>query len=210
MIRADVMRKNLGTSLCAALLGVCAAHAQNSDLALLAGISGPRGQTTVTGGTATTSGSVTPSLQMNYAWQALQRAVDLYVELPLVVPFRVNGTVVSGSGGTAIAGSSGPDVFFTPGIRLKFSPESRVSFYAAAGFGIATFGATSTIVPPATVVSGNRQNSPALDFGGGVDLRLTRLLSLRGDVRNFYTEAGLGGVTGRNHGIFQLGIAFHF
>jgi hypothetical protein len=204
------MRKNLSKSLWIALLGVCAARAQNSDLALLAGVSGPRGQTIVTGGTSTVSGSVTPSFQINYAWQVLQRAADLYVELPLVVPVRTSGTVVSGPGGTAVAGSSGPDLFFTPGIRLKISPESRVSFYGAAGFGIASFGATSTIVLPATVVAGNRRNSPAFSFGGGVDLRLTRLLSLRGDVRDFVTGAGLGGVTGRNHGIFQLGIAFHF
>jgi opacity protein-like surface antigen len=191
------------------LLTGCAA-AQNSDLGLLGGISGPKGQTTISGETATASGSVTPSFQVNYAWQVLQRTADLYVELPLVIPVRVSGTTVAGPNGAASAGSSGPDLFFTPGLRVKFSPESRVSFYAAAGVGIASFGATSTIVPPLTVVAGSRQNSFAIGFGGGIDFRLTRLLSLRVDARDFVTRAGLGGVSGRNHAILQVGIAFHF
>jgi hypothetical protein len=210
MIHADAMRKNQAKALCLALLFIGALRAQNSDLGLLAGISGPRGQTTVAGGTSTVSGSVTPSVQLNYAWQIRQRAVDLYVELPLVIPFRVSGSVVTGPGGAIVTGNSGPDVYFTPGLRIKFSPESRVSFYGAAGFGIASFAGAEVVASHAAAVAEGRRNSPALGFGGGLDLRLTRLLSLRGDVRDFVTEAGLGDVSGRNHGIFQLGIAFHF
>jgi hypothetical protein len=210
MIQADVMRKTLTKVLWIWLLGACVGQAQNSDLALLAGISGPRGYTAVTGGTATASGSVTPSFQIDYAWQAFHRATSLYINLPLVLPVRVSGTTITGPAGTVSAGSSGPDLFFTPGIRFKTSPESRVSFYGDAGFGIASFSATSMIVSPATLVAGSRQNSPAFGFGGGIDLRFTRLLSLRGDFRDFVTRAGLGEVKGRNHGIFQLGFAFHF
>jgi hypothetical protein len=207
------------TILAMLLLTGCAA-AQNSDLGLLGGISsGPRGQATIQSGTAivsesggitTASGSVTPSFQVNYAWQVLQRAVDLYVELPMVIPVRVSGTVVSGPSGTVSVGTAGPDLFFTPGLRVKFSPESHVSFYVAAGAGIASFAPASTITAPLTVVVGSRQNSYAAGFGGGIDFRLTRLLSLRVDARDFLTEAGLGGVTGRNHAILQVGIAFHF
>ena len=142
------MTRIRNTMLWILLLGACAARAQNSDFGLLAGISGPRGQQTVSGGTVTFAGSVTPSFQVNYAWQVLQRAVDLYVEIPLVVPVRVSGIVVAGPGGTATAGNSGPDLFFTPGVRLKISPDSRVSFYGAAGFGVASFGGTPSIVPP--------------------------------------------------------------
>jgi hypothetical protein len=204
------MRKTQAKALCLALFFIGALQAQNSDLGLLAGISGPRGQTTVAEGTSTVSGSVTPSLQVNYAWQIRQRAVDLYVELPLVIPFRVHGSVVAGPGGSMATSNSGPDIYFTPGLRLKFSPESRVSFYGAAGFGIASFAGAEMVASHATSVTVGRRNSPALGFGGGLDLRLTRLLSLRGDVRDFVTEAGLGDVNGRNHGIFQVGIAFHF
>lgn len=187
------------------------AAAQNSDLGLLAGISGPRGSVTVAGSTVTQTGSVAPSLQFNYAWQVVERSTYLYVELPLVVPFRESGTVTTSPAGTVVVGNAGPDVFFTPGLRLKISPQSRVSFYGAAGVGIASFGAgTIKASPSLTSVTGGRENSVAMDFGGGIDLRLTRLLSLRGDVRDFVTRAGLGDVSGRNHGIFQVGIAFHF
>jgi opacity protein-like surface antigen len=186
------------------------ASGQNSDLGLLAGIAGPKDQTTVTDSTTTASGSVAPSFQVNYAWQVRESTADLYIELPLVVPVRESGAVVAGPGGTAVSGSSGPDLFFTPGLRMKVSPESRVSFYAAAGLGVASFGATSTIGPSLTVVTGSRQTSLAFGFGGGVDFRLTRLLSLRADVRDFVTRAGLGGASGRIHAILQAGIAFHF
>lgn len=191
------------------LLAGCAA-AQNSDLGLLVGVSGPKGQSTVSGRAETDSGSVTPSFQVNYAWQVLQRAVDLYVEVPLVIPVRVAGITVSGPNESSSAGNVSPDILFTPGLRAKFSPEARVSFYLAAGAGIASFAPTPAIVPPLTVIGGNRQNSFAIGFGGGVDFRLTRLLSLRVDARDFLTGAGLGGVAGRNHAILQGGIAFHF
>jgi hypothetical protein len=186
------------------------AWAQNSELALLGGFSGVQGQTSVAGANKATIGTVSPSLQVNYAWQILERKAGLSIELPLVIPVRVSGEEVSSPTFQSSVGNSGPDIFFTPGVRLKISPQSRVSFYGAAGFGIASFGATSFILPGPTIVSTSRRNSPALGFGGGIDVRLTRWLSMRGDVRDFVTKKGLGGVTGRNHGIFQAGVAFHF
>lgn len=209
-VSSRLMIRCMRTILTLTLLAGSAA-AQNSDLALLAGISGPRGSVIVANGTVTESGSVGASLQLNYAWQVVERRTYLYVELPLVIPIRVGGTVTSSRAGTVEEGEAGPDVFFTPGLRLKISPQSRVSFYGAAGVGIASFGAGTIMAsPPLTSVSGSRENSFAVDFGGGLDLRLTRLLSLRGDVRDFVTKAGLGDVSGRNHEIFQVGIAFHF
>jgi hypothetical protein len=106
---------------------------------------------------------------------------------------------------------SGPDLFFTPGLRVKFSPQARVSFYAAAGLGIASFAATSSIAAtPVHVISGSRENGFAAGLGGGIDFRLTRLLSLRVDARDFITKAGLGQISGSNHAILQAGVAFHF
>jgi len=49
-----------------------------------------------------------------------------------------------------------------------------------------------------------------MDFGGGVDFRLTRLLSLRFDLSDFVTRAGAAGVAGRNQPMFGFGVAFHF
>jgi hypothetical protein len=205
------MKTFVSTLLLISLFYASAAHAQNSDLAVLAGISGPQGKATVTGSMAISTGSVSPSVQLNYAWQILQRKADLYVELPLVIPIRVSGSSVVGLNGVQSTTVSGPDIFFTPGARLKFSPQARTSFYGAAGFGYASFAPTSSFTTsPLSLNSGTRQSSPALDFGGGIDFRLTRLLSFRADARDFITQADMGGISGRNHGIFQAGIAFHF
>jgi len=192
------------------LVAAGAALAQNSDLGVLAGVSKISSQTTVIGASVGTVGSVWPNFQLNYAWQVLQRRVDLYVELPLTVQVRLSGETVTGPALRVDIGNAAPDIYFTPGVRLKISPQSRVSFYGAAGFGIASFGATSFVLPGPVSVSNPRQNSPAFDFGGGVDIRLTRLLSLRGEVRDFVTYHDVGGETGRHHAIFQFGIAFHF
>ena len=186
------------------------AQAQNSDLALLGGLTGPTGQTSVSNGTTTASGSVSPSLQLNYAWQVRKSKTDLYVEGPLEIVMRESGSVTNGPGGTSVSGSAGPDLFFTPGVRVKFSPEARVSFYGAAGAGVASFTGAVFVSPSSVESSTGRRNSYAIGFGGGIDFRLTRLLSLRGDVRDFITESGLGGATGRNHAIGQFGLAFHF
>jgi hypothetical protein len=57
--------------------------------------------------------------------------------------------------------------------------------------------------------SGNTTTG-AFGFGGGLDFRLTRLLSLRAEGRDFVTRAGLGGESGRNHPFFTVGLGLHF
>lgn len=185
-----------------------AVEAQNSDLGFLLGVYWPHGEVTTSPNTVV-SGSAGASIQFNYAWQVMQRAVDLYVEVPVIISVESTSTVTPG----LITSSSGPDVFFTPGIRLKISPQSRVSFYGALGGGVASFAANQVVITKgasSTSVSAGRANSPALDFGGGIDFRITRLLSLRFDARDFVTRKALGGSAGRNHGIYEFGIAFHF
>ena len=186
-----------------------AAHAQRSDVAFLAGVAGPQSRTTAIAGSTITSGPVSPAVQVNYAAQMLSGPVDGYVEIPLVFVMRGSGQSIT-LGTTTRSGSGSPDVYFTPGARIHFLPRSWISPYVAAGFGIASFAPTPTIAPGSVVVPGNRENSAALGFGGGLDLRLTPVLSLRGDARDYYTGGNLGGVTGRNHGIFQGGFALRF
>jgi hypothetical protein len=57
---------------------------------------------------------------------------------------------------------------------------------------------------------GNRQNSLAFGFGGGATYRLTQHFSLRADLRDYVTKAGLGGASGKNHGSFHAGLVFRF
>ena len=131
--------------------------------------------------------AVTSNSQLSYARQVLAPAAgDLYVEFPLVLATNPVGNTA---------------YLFTPGVRFKLSTQSRVSVYGALGVGVASFGGTATA---------SRTTSGALDFAGGLDFRLTRLLSLRVEARDFVTRPGLGGFTGRNHPVYSVGIGFHF
>ena len=197
------------------------ALAQNSDLGILLGT----GSVSASVGNGRVSTSFSAGLQLNYAAQLHEtKAGQLYLELPLMFAASVNANV-----GFGVSSSVGDSIFFTPGLRWRFTPQKRVSFYAGAGGGVGTFGNTVTIVSVNPIVSGTvtgivsgsttggsvsvkvgRTTSAAFGFGGGIDFRLTRLLSLRAEGRDFVTGAGEGGTHGRNHAFFMAGIGFHF
>lgn len=66
--------------------------------------------------------------------------------------------------------------FVTPGVRVKFFPRAVVAPYFAIGGGASVFPASDSAV------------HGAFDYGGGIDLRLSRFVGLRGEVRDFYTQ----------------------
>jgi len=180
------------------------AIAQNSDLAFLFGANGPTSNT-VGGGAVSAQFGV--GFQINYAAQVHETAEgQLYVELPLMIAAHARSTV-SGS----VTNDVKDSIFFTPGVRWRFTPQKRISFYAAAGAGIGSFGTSLNYVGMGTVSNtGNRDTTFAFGFGGGIDFRLTRLLSLRAEGRDFVTRSGLGGTSGDNHAFFMAGMGFHF
>jgi len=181
-----------------------AALAQNSDLAFLVGAAGPS-YATVSEGTVTAS--VRVGLQVNYAAQLHETgAGQLYLELPLMIAAHLRGTIEND-----VTTTISDSLFFTPGARWRFTPQKRVSFYAAAGVGIGSFATSISQVGGGVVSNTNdRITTVAFGFGGGIDFRLTRLLSLRAEGRDFLTRSGLGGDSGKNHPFFMAGIGFHF
>jgi hypothetical protein len=181
-----------------------AALAQNSDLAILLGATGPFSSTVGHGTVADAFGA---GFQLNYAAQLHEsKAGQLYLELPLMIAVQFNDIV-----GPNVVTDIKDSIFFTPGVRWRFTPQRRVSFCAAAGVGIGSFGVSNSFVGNGTVTnSGTRTYAAAFGFGGGIDFRLTRLLSLRAEGRDFVTGTGLGGSGGRNHAFFMAGIGFHF
>jgi hypothetical protein len=133
------------------------------------------------------SSTVASGSQFNYGHQVVAtQAGDLYVEIPLISSTNPVGNVA---------------YLFTPGLRFKLATQSRFSLYGATGVGVASFGGTETT---------SRATSGAVDFAGAADFRLTRLLSVRVEARDFVTRPGLGGTDGRNHAMYFVGIAFHF
>jgi opacity protein-like surface antigen len=190
------------------LLAIAAgvACAQNSDLGLLIGISGPSSQV-VTGTNFRVSGSVGASGQINYAMQLRESSAGrLYLELPLLIGGRSSGTVTS-----VVVGSTEAGIYFTPGVRFNVTLHPRTSFYAMGGMGIASFDENRSIVGKGVVsATSGWTTSFAVAFGGGLDFRLTRLISLRGEVRDFVSRKGIGLTDGRNHPVFGFGMGFHW
>jgi opacity protein-like surface antigen len=180
--------------------------AQNSDLGLLIGISGPSSQV-VTGTQLRVSGSVGASGQINYAMQLKESSTGrLYLELPLLIGSRASGTVAS-----VITGSTVTGIYFTPGVRFNLTLHPRTSFYVTGGAGLAAFDQNRAIIGKGIIsATSGWTSSFAVAFGGGLDFRLTRLISLRGEVRDFVSRKGIGLTDGRNHPVFGFGMGFHW
>jgi hypothetical protein len=185
-----------------------AANAQNSDLGLLLGvIASP--YDVIGGSRSYVSTSVGVAGQINYAYQVKGwRAGDLYLEIPFLVAVRNENW--AGSGGASITTKGVGAV--VPGVRFKLPLGGRASLYAAGGVGFGIYG--ENVVsgnPGGGSITNQTTATAAFDFGGGLDLRLTKLLSLRGEVRDLIVSpSSLSNSGGRNNPIFGFGFAFHF
>lgn len=143
---------------------------------------------------------------INYAWQFHERQRGrFYVELPFLVVGGSSGTV-----GREVVGRAGGSLFVIPGLRYQHNLTDRFALSVAAGVGAAIGHQKVGIVTP-QVVRGYEDTSAtvAADLGGGVDFRLTRLLSLRAEVRDF-VSGRTGGLARRNNVAYQFGFALHF
>jgi hypothetical protein len=105
-------------------------------------------------------------------------------------------------------------LFLTPGLKVKFLPSWRFSPYLAAGGGYARFRESDfrTNNQPNTGKIGT--NTGVFNYGGGVDVRVFRYLSLRGEVRDFVTgnpNFNAPFLTNRQHNVLTSGgIVLHF
>jgi hypothetical protein len=188
------------------LIESAAFAAQNADVSLLAGPI-PGSTQTVAGYRASVSTSVGGALQIDFGYQVLKTAAgDLWVESP--VTLHGSETTMAGS---SVSVSDTGSIYWTPGVRFKVPVESHISFYGVAGVGLDTSAYESSV---GNFVYGVKITTigvhATFDAGGGTDFRLTRLLSIRAEARDFVTVKGLDGVSGRNHPVFLFGLALHF
>ena len=80
-----------------------------------------------------------------------------------------------------LIGGSYTSLFITPGVRARLAPSFFLSPYFAVGGGLARFNRS---------LSGggtSATNSAAVDFGGGLDLKVLPHISLRAEVRDYYS-----------------------
>jgi opacity protein-like surface antigen len=101
--------------------------------------------------------------------------------------------------------------FVVPGVKLKLVPEFPASPYFFAGVGVAHFSANGTL--SGSVVD-KSNTTTAVDFGGGLDIKVLPFFSIRGELRNV-NSGGLGFAlpieTGRQNNIMATGgLVFRF
>jgi hypothetical protein len=187
------------------LLAVVAstAHAQNSDLGLMLGVAH-----VVEGfsSTTATAGTVSAGGQINFATQIRDfGAGRLYFELPLHITGISTGTTAAG----VAAGTNTAIFYFTPGVRWNFRPAARVWIYLVGGGGAAIVAYDAGIASPGFTrgVSGVSATG-AFDYGLGLDVRITRLVSFRTEARQVLS---VGPILGRHHNeFFTMGVGLHF
>jgi hypothetical protein len=193
-------------TLITALLLPVFASAQAHELSLTVGGDFPAG----------TTFNINPGFAIEgaYAGRLLSvPLVSLYWELPVAYAAKNTGSFLSTSG---VEQRNYSSLFVAPGLRLKIAPGFPISPYLAAGVGVAHFNLAATANTPQ-----QSTNTSVVDFGGGLDMKILPFISLRGEVRDYYSGnpqnnfgtgiPGLGTIAGRQHNILPtVGLVLRF
>lgn len=126
--------------------------------------------------------------------------VSLYADFPLVVAPK---SVVD-----LPSRSNYRSWFFTPGLKVKIAPEFPASPFFVVGGGFAHYRVEDG------TGAGNSTTTGVWEFGGGLDVKVFPMLSLRGEIRDFYSgdpDLRISSESGRQHNIVpQVGLVFRF
>jgi len=153
------------------------------------------------------------AIQGSYAGRLLHVPLaSIYFEFPVVVGLKNEGLLPSFSGLERREYSS---LFIAPGLKLKLAPEFPVSPYFTLGGGLARFKLDATANSPEQT-----RNTSVIQFGAGLDMKIAPFISLRGEVRDFYSGSllegpaalpGGGSIAGRQHNIVpSAGLVLRF
>lgn len=109
------------------------------------------------------------------------------LDVAIEVPFLATNSISIKTPGAALPREYA--VFsLTPGVRLMFQPRRPVSVFGAVGAGIAGYEESALRADGGPNPARQTNNTGAVSFGGGVDVRSGSWLGLRGEVR--YVVAG--------------------
>ena len=137
------------------------------------------------------SGSGT-ALQANYGLRLMgAEKVALYLETHFLANPQRKVTSAVGSASTDYA-----SLYLTPGARIKFAPKARFSPWLVIGGGYAQYENSKLNTAGGPNSAPRREHHGALAFGGGLDVKALRWLSLRGEIRDFYGSGPHYGVSG--------------
>jgi hypothetical protein len=140
----------------------------------------------------------------------------LLAEVPVFFVQATNADLIPAIARPIFGNTSGISGFITPGGVVRFLPSARLSPFVFFGAGYAhVVEAQLTANRP---VRGRFVNEGtwAVNYGGGVDLRLFRAINLRAELRNFYTGMTQSAIVlpeetrQRNTLLLTGGLAFRF
>jgi opacity protein-like surface antigen len=126
--------------------------------------------------------------------------VALYFDLPVVG--TLNTTVTSTQQLTSLGTYSA--MFIAPGLKIKLAPGFPMSPYIAGGIGVARFSKSDSLAAGGENVT----STNVFDVGGGLDTKIFPYLSLRGEVRDFYSgnaRLALSNLDQRQHNVVITG-----
>jgi len=122
--------------------------------------------------------------EISYAGRLIDaKLASLYFEVPLA---GTPSTKVKTT--NALSPDSYSSIFFTPGLKVKFFPVGKYSPFALIGVGLSHFREGDTTVAGQPNVNRHGETDTVFDFGFGLDARVFSHVSLRGQVRDFYSD----------------------
>ncbi len=187
------MVQNAIRVLCFMLLALCA-QAQSNELAATIGGYFPINDPL----SASAAFSVGGSFAHRIAGIPL---ISAYLEVPVFGTFNSTASAYQ-----AISGKPRYSALFvTPGLKVKFAPEFPISPWIVAGAGVTHF-STHTF-------ASNSNNSATFEVGGGLDLKIAPLLSVRADIRDFYSgnpDLSINFTQRQNQLVTTLGLVLRF
>ena len=103
-----------------------------------------------------------------------------------VVMVNKDEDINGGAYGLAVVPPQYSQLFVTPGARLNLFPTTAVSPWVSLGAGFAHFSESSTLIYGGTN-PGKSTTSAVIQGGIGLDVKVWRKLSIRGEVRDFWS-----------------------
>jgi opacity protein-like surface antigen len=164
----------------------------------------------ISGGIANLTFSPGTALQANYARRFLSLPfADLLGEVHFLASPQEQIASRNGSVTKDIA-----TLYVTPGVRVKFLPNSRLSPWVAAGAGYSLYEQSTSTISGGVNAAPRHTSGIAVQFGGGLDYKILAHLSLRAEIREFYTGSPSFNVpvtgTGQRHMVAGGGIVLRF
>lgn len=126
---------------------------------------------------------VSSTYQATFAWRIWQgNAASLSIEVPFLAAPALGVKTEGGALPKEYA-----SLYLTPGVRVTYRPERRVSLFGAVGGGYARYSESKLRLDNSPNPQQQDTNAGALQLGGGINVRGSDWLGLRGEVRDLYT-----------------------